>query len=84
MEEARQPMGMHKKVHIQKITEIEAVRKRWHNKFGRFPNEEDVERMFKNFVPLQVCFLTFKKKKLYKYKNSFVRYLNVISASLPW
>ena len=29
MEEARAPMGAHKRVHIQKITEQDSVRKRW-------------------------------------------------------
>ncbi|XP_031552701.1 uncharacterized protein LOC116289900 [Actinia tenebrosa] len=54
MEEAREPMGAHKKVHIRKITNQEPVRQRWHEKFGRYPNEEDVERMFQNFVPKQI------------------------------
>lgn len=54
MEEAREPMGAHKRVHIRKITQLEPVRKRWHEKFGRYPNEEDVERMFQNFVPQQI------------------------------
>ena len=54
MEEAREPMGAHKKVHIRKMTEIESVRRKWLEKFNRYPNEEDVERMFTNFVPLQV------------------------------
>ena len=54
--EAREPMGAHKKVHIRKITQIESVRRRWFDKFNRFPNEEDVERMFANFVPMQVSF----------------------------
>ena len=36
------------------ITQIDSVRKRWHEKFGRNPNEEDVERMFENFVPMQL------------------------------
>ena len=54
MEEAREPMGAHKKVHIRKITQMESLRRRWFEKFGRFPNEEDVERMFVNFVPLQI------------------------------
>ena len=54
MEEAREPMGAHKKVHIRKMTEIESVRRKWFEKFNRYPNEEDVERMFTNFVPLQV------------------------------
>lgn len=57
MEEAREPMGAHKKVHIRKITQQEPVRRRWFDKFGRFPNEEDVERMFENFVPMQLACL---------------------------
>ena len=58
IEEAREPMGAHKKVHIRKITQLESVRKRWFEKFGRFPNEEDVERMFQNFVPMQLACLS--------------------------
>lgn len=57
IEEAREPMGGHKKVHIRKITHMESVRRRWFEKFGRFPNEEDVERMFENFVPQQIACL---------------------------
>eukprot|EP00794_Sanderia_malayensis_P012937 gene12937-14267_t len=57
MDEAREPMGTHKRVHIRKITEIEAVRKRWFEKFGRYPDEEDVQRMYENFVPLQLSCL---------------------------
>jgi len=57
MEEAREPMGAHKRVHIRKITQIEAVRKRWAEKWGRHPTEEDVERMFENFVPMQLACL---------------------------
>ena len=54
MEEAREPMGTHKKVHIRKITQIEAVRKRWFEKFGKYPDEDDIERMYQNFIPMQV------------------------------
>lgn len=57
MEEAREPMGRHKKVHIQMITQIESVRRRWKEQFGRYPNEDDVERMFENFVPQQLACL---------------------------
>ena len=57
MDEAREPMGIHKKVHIHKITLMESVRRRWFDKFGRYPNEEDVERMYANFVPLQLASL---------------------------
>jgi phosphonoacetaldehyde hydrolase len=54
MEEARAPMGAHKRVHIRKITELDAVRKRWHEQHGRLPDEADVDAMFDEFVPLQL------------------------------
>ena len=54
MDEAREPMGTYKKVHIRKITHQESVRQRWFEKFGKYPDDEDVERMFQNFVPTQV------------------------------
>lgn len=57
MEEARGPMGAHKKVHIRKITELSSVRRRWHEKHGSYPNEVDVERMFRSFVPQQLACL---------------------------
>ena len=38
MEEARAPMGAHKRVHIQRITELESVRRRWQEKHGRMPD----------------------------------------------
>lgn len=58
MEEARAPMGAHKRVHIQKITQLESVRKRWQEKHGKTPTEADVDAMFKEFVPLQVKVLS--------------------------
>ena len=54
MDEARAPMGAHKRVHIQKISEIDAVRQRWIDTHGRPPNDDDVEAMFTEFVPLQL------------------------------
>lgn len=60
IEEARAPMGAHKRVHIQKITELEAVRRRWQETHGRLPNDDDVEAMFTDFVPLQLdCLSTY-------------------------
>ncbi len=60
MAEAREPMGAHKRVHIQKITEIDAVRGRWNEKHGRDPNDDDVSTMFADFVPAQVkCLSTY-------------------------
>ncbi len=60
MEEARAPMGAHKRVHIQKITQLDAVRRRWQEKHGRPPSEDDVDAMFADFVPLQLeCLSTY-------------------------
>jgi phosphonoacetaldehyde hydrolase len=62
MEEARAPMGAHKRVHIQKITELESVRRRWREQHGRLPNDDDVEAMFRDFVPLQLkCLSDYSK-----------------------
>ncbi|RLA14553.1 MAG: phosphonoacetaldehyde hydrolase [Gammaproteobacteria bacterium] len=58
MEEARIPMGAHKKVHIGLITEIPGVRARWTKAKGSEPTEDDVIRMFERFVPLQEACLS--------------------------
>src|SRR5947209_19535453 len=58
MEEARAPMGAHKRVHIQRITELPAVRRRWQEAHRRLPDDGDVEAMFKDFVPLQLACLS--------------------------
>ena len=54
MDEARAPMGAHKRVHIQRITELDSVRQRWLDAHGRLPTDDDVEAMFREFVPLQL------------------------------
>src|SRR2546422_9114032 len=46
IDEAREPMGAHKKVHIRQISKDENVAKRWQQRHGRRPNEEDIEAMF--------------------------------------
>ena len=57
IEQAREPMGAHKKVHIRQISKIPAVAQKWQEVHGRKPNEEDVEAMFQDFVPLQLACL---------------------------
>jgi len=54
MEEAREPMGAHKLVHIRKISQIPAVARRWQGVHGRPCTEDDVQKMFAEFVPLQL------------------------------
>ena len=62
IEEARVPMGAHKKVHIRQITQLDSVRARWQEAHGRLPNEDDVEAMFQDFVPLQLeCLSTYSQ-----------------------
>jgi len=58
MEEARAPMGAHKRVHIQKIGQLDSVRRRWEAAHGRLPTDDDVSRMFADFVPLQLACLS--------------------------
>jgi phosphonoacetaldehyde hydrolase len=60
--EARVPMGAHKRVHIEKLTEIDSVRRRWREVHGRAPTDDDVEAMFEDFVPLQLeCLSTYSE-----------------------
>jgi len=54
MQEAREPMGRHKREHIRLITQMPAVRQRWQAKHGREPTDDDVEKMFEAFVPAQL------------------------------
>jgi len=58
MEEARAPMGAHKRVHIQQISRLDAVRRRWEEMHGKAPTGADVDRMFAEFVPLQLACLS--------------------------
>ena len=62
MEEARAPMGAHKRVHIQKITQLDSVRRRWQEGRDRLPDEGDIDAMFAEFVPLQLeCLSTYSE-----------------------
>lgn len=54
VEQAREPMGAHKRTHILQITQIDAVRKKWTEVHGAAPTEADVDKMFEEFVPRQL------------------------------
>ncbi len=47
-------MGAHKKVHIRAVSQLDAVNQRWQEAHKRKPNEDDVEAMFQEFIPLQL------------------------------
>src|SRR5271155_4645747 len=55
VDEARGPMGAHKKVHIEEIARDENVARRWEAVHGRKPNEDDIDEMFRDFIPLQMA-----------------------------
>ena len=54
IEQARVPMGAHKKVHIRELSLTEDIAASWQEVHGRKPSEDDVEAMFQDFVPLQL------------------------------
>ena len=54
MSEARGPMGLRKDLHIKALTEDPVIRERWKGVHGGNPGQEDVDRMFADFVPLQL------------------------------
>jgi phosphonoacetaldehyde hydrolase len=54
MLEARGPMGLRKDLHIKALTEMPVIRDRWREIKGADPCQEDVDRMFEEFVPLQI------------------------------
>ncbi len=57
MEEAREPMGTYKRVHLQKILAMPAVARRWQAAHVRPSDESDLDVLFAEFVPLQIACL---------------------------
>ena len=54
MKEARGPMGLRKDLHIAELAKVPEIRERWHAVHGRDPDDQDVARMFEDFVPAQL------------------------------
>ncbi len=54
MLEARGPMGLRKDLHIKAMTEDPVIAERWKGVHGKYPNQKDVDRIFKDFVPMQL------------------------------
>jgi len=55
IEEARGPMGMHKRDHIRTISQYARVATEWQKKYGSECLEADVEDMFTSFIPMQLA-----------------------------
>jgi phosphonoacetaldehyde hydrolase len=51
MEEARKPMGLRKDLHIEEIARMPDVLERWNLAHNRNPNKEDIEEMYKEYIP---------------------------------
>nr|XP_045596219.1 phosphonoacetaldehyde hydrolase-like isoform X1 [Procambarus clarkii] len=56
-DEARAPMGIHKRAHIGKMVEAEGLRARWCEAKGAPPSPADVDRMYAKFVPKNIAAL---------------------------
>jgi len=54
MEQARRPMGLHKRDHIKAISQMEDVAKQWQQVNKHAITEKDIDEMFANFQPLQL------------------------------
>ena len=54
MEEARGPMGLRKDLHIAALLSVPEISDRWRARHGRDPDQADVDRMFADFVPMQL------------------------------
>jgi len=54
MAEARGPMGLRKDLHIKAMTEVPEIRERWKGVHGSYPDQGNVDRMFADFVPMQL------------------------------
>jgi phosphonoacetaldehyde hydrolase len=57
MAEARGPMGLRKDLHIKALTEVDQIKERWKSIHGKYPDQTDVDRMFEDFVPIQLACL---------------------------
>lgn len=57
-EEARLPMGMAKREHIASILGMPLVVKRWLDHHGNSPSDQDITKIYQDFLPLQLKLLS--------------------------
>ncbi|CAF0821175.1 unnamed protein product [Didymodactylos carnosus] len=53
-DEIRLPMGVHKRVHIEKMLQMPSIKQRWLSKNNKIPINSDLERMYSKFTPIQI------------------------------
>jgi len=56
-EDARKDMGIFKRDHIRNVLAMPHVSQRWRDLTGNTPNEQDVSKLFSDFLPLQMSIL---------------------------
>ncbi|MCA9430575.1 MAG: phosphonoacetaldehyde hydrolase [Candidatus Omnitrophica bacterium] len=56
-EQARGPMGMHKRDHILTMSKMPEIAKKWEDVHGQPCEESDIDSMFDEFVPMQLACL---------------------------
>lgn len=54
IDEARGPMGTHKRDHIEQILMLPNVQKKWQQSFKRASTKDDIDELFTDFVPMQL------------------------------
>ncbi len=52
--EARIPMGTHKREHIHALLQMPRITTAWENHYGHKPNEKTLEELYQRFTPLQI------------------------------
>ena len=62
--EAREPMGMAKRAHIAAVLELPRVKQAWQATFGKPHSEEDIDRLYAEFIPLQKSVLAKHSKMI--------------------
>ncbi|MFC7392693.1 phosphonoacetaldehyde hydrolase [Scopulibacillus cellulosilyticus] len=57
LEEARKPMGLMKWDHIQVMCQMDRIANLWKEKYGKFPDDKDVDDLYADFEPMLMSIL---------------------------
>jgi len=55
LDEARGPMGTEKREHIRQLCALPRIAAAWRDRYGESPDEATIDRLYREFVPLQVA-----------------------------
>lgn len=57
IEQARGPMGMHKRDHIATLLELPTIAEKWREVHGHKPGDADIQSLYDELVPMQIACL---------------------------